>query len=184
MRMLPSSKRRKTVGLTLAEVLVAIFVILIGVSGVTATIWWGFQKQDQGKLITEASNIGRIIMENIIIQGTVGTQPNTTTWPTPATGLNDSPGDRRDILAAPIPFSVVNTLTDHLGAESSATPTHHNIFSDITRFKRNITCVRLAPNNTTALGRLCRLTVTIFYRDGAYEGQVVQEAVFPHGKEN
>jgi hypothetical protein len=171
-----------TAGLTLAEVMVAIFVILVGVSGVTATIWWGLQKQDQGKLITEASNIGRIILENIMIQGTVGISPNITTWPTAATGLNDAPTDRREILAAPIPFSIVTTLTDHLGA--SSTSTHHNIFSDLGRFRRNITCQRLGPNNSTAAGRLCRLTVTIFYQDGAYEGRVVQEAVFPHAKQN
>lgn len=176
-------RRRKTLGLTLAEVLVAIFITVVGISGVTSVLWWGLQKQDHGKLISEASNLGRIILENIIIQGAVGLTPNTTTWPGTASGLNDAAATRHEILAAPIPFSVINTMTEHLGG-ASASADHHNIFSNIDRFRRNISVERLGVDNSTSEGRLCRMTVAIYYQDGAYEGRVLQEAVFPHGKEN
>ena len=60
-------KRHK--GFSLVEVLIAMFVIVVGVAGVTATMWWATKRSDSGKVMSEASNIARFVSETIRTQG-------------------------------------------------------------------------------------------------------------------
>lgn len=172
------SLKTRNLGVSLAEVLVAMFVIVVGIAGVTATIWWGTKQADSGKQIAEASNIGRLLTENIILQGVIRSAPGA--WPDANSGLNDAPETRRPIEAPPLSASLF--LTEHVGANLNATA-NHNVASQVSRYTRNITCTRLAPDNTTYDGELCMLAVRIYWRDDrGQEHFVAQETITPHGK--
>jgi Tfp pilus assembly protein PilV len=168
------SRPRKAPGISLAEVLVAMFVIIVGISGVTATIWWGMKQTDHGKIISEASNLGRLCTENIIIRGLITAAPGA--WPAANSGLNDSATERRAVAAVPLDI----LSFDIIGADGTAL---NNVASEATRFSRNISCTRLAPSGNTYDSELCVLTVRIYWRDRqGVERFVAQETITPHGK--
>ncbi len=174
-------RTRATSGFSLAEVMVAMFVIVVGIAGVTSTIWWGMQKSDSGKLINEASNIGRVIVENIVAQGMIGNAtPAPPAWPNALSGINDSATDRRELDAAPL-----NTVVlDHIA--NAVDNTH----SDWNRFRRNIRCVQMgAPGSGIYDEVLCTLSVRIYWQEKKTvtgntigEHHIAHELVAAHGR--
>lgn len=148
-------------GFSLAEVMVAMFVIVVGIGGVTATIWWGSQKSDAGKLIQEASGIGRILIEHMASSGQIFTNasPAPPAWFDAASGINDAAITDRSPIDAP-PFDASQLLMTHI--QNSLTNTQ----SDIDRFSRNITCTRMNPAGTGVYGEeLCTVKITVFWQD-------------------
>ena len=176
-----STRRRaqNSKGFTLAEVLVAMFVIVIGIAGVTSSIFWGLKHQDSGKSITEASNHGKLILERLAIEGQL---LNITTWPADGSGINDSSAStRRDVYAAPFAalkdFQLGQKVVAGAGSQS-------NIGSDTSRFKRNITTERLTPVNSPVddyKSNLAKVTVRIYWFENEHERHVTVQGVMPHG---
>lgn len=150
-------------GFSLVEVLTAMFVIVVGLSGVTATLWWGTRQTDNGKVITEASNIARICMETLIIQGRFTSAP---------ANVNDAPSVRNPVSAPPL------SLNDFSTVGSTVAGDDHNIASTISRFTRNISMVKLSNNTASYDYPLCRATVRIYWRDkNNLERSVLHETI-------
>ncbi len=153
-----ASKRIRERGFSLAEVLIAMFVIVVGISGVTATIWWGSSKSDSGKLIQEASNVGRIIMESMATKVDFAGLKSGGWFPA-SSGINDAPNDRRAINAAPL--GVIGVLpTQHI------LNTSDNTHSNLDRYLRNITCTRLAAAGSGTYDEsLMTVRVSTYWQD-------------------
>lgn len=161
-----SSKSLKTRqrGFSLIEVLTAMFVIVVGLSGVTATLWWGSQQSDGGKVIAEASNLGRVCMETLIVRGSFITGAD----------VNDGANVRKNLSAPPL------ALTDFTTIGLTVAGDHRNISSNIERFKRNISMERLSNNTNRYDFPLCRATVRIYWKDkNNHERFVAQETITP-----
>lgn len=155
--------QRHTRGFSLAEVLVAMFVIVVGISGVTSAIYWGTAKADTGQNISQASNYARVLMETIVLKGLVKqeTVNKGSNLPSAASGINDPPTARIPVFDPPSDFSA---LTNDFAISDSS--------GKRDRYRRNISTVRLAPaNSTDALGgnhfaNMFRVTVTVYWNDG------------------
>lgn len=173
--------KRCAKGFSLAEVLVAMFVLVVGISGVTATIWWGSQKADSGKIIQEASAIGRVLMETMATSQAifVNAPPAPPAWFGPNSGLFDDPAVRREIVDPPFDGTVLQT--GHIQN------TILNTQSDIDRFRRNIRVERDPQGANTYGDDLCGVTVRVYWQDKKTdlnpthrEHHVTHELVLPH----
>jgi prepilin-type N-terminal cleavage/methylation domain-containing protein len=155
--------RRKSQGFSLAELLIAMFVLVVGIAGVTSSIWWGVQKADSGQYLSDASNYARVLMESVVLGGLVKAETvnKGLNLPSAASGLNDGVNDRVPIFDPPTVFTSLRTT---YAVEDSA--------ADIDRFRRNISTVRLAAaNSKDSLGgnhysNMFRITVRVFWQDG------------------
>ena len=153
------------------------FVIVVGVAGVTSTIWWATQKSDSGKLVTEASTLGRSLVEAVVSRNLVN-RTAAGVWPGPASGLNDPVDLRRDIRDAP--FDDANL--DYVFVGHNVGPDSEQTASSLDRFRRNITVER-----RTAVGAdepdegLAQLTVTIYWDEGSLERRVQVHSLIGHG---
>lgn len=171
-------------GVSLAEVMVAMFVMVVGIAGVTSTIWWGSQKSDSGKLIQEASDIGRIVVETLFSRQTILTSasPAPPSWFGAASGLFDDPPIRRQLDAPPLGGNLPITHIQN---------TILNTQSDVDRFTRNIRCTRMDAAGSGLYGEeLCTLKVTIFWQEKRStanptlaEHHVTHELVMPHKRD-
>lgn len=176
-------RKKQHAGFSLAEVLVAMFVIIVGIAGTTSVIWWGLMQEDAGKSIHEASNIGRIITENILASNPIPQAANGQPWPGADSGLNDAPDVRRPLNAPP--NGVAASLFENNGRGLGEVASLGNIHSNLGRFTRNITVTRLAePGSEDFNSDLALLTVRIYWPDTPMERSVVQQVVLPHGLEN
>lgn len=152
-------------GFSLIEVLVAMFVISVGIMGVMAALFWGVQHSDSGKIVTEASTIARTIAETVRLQGV---KRPFNTW------ANDPPAARVAVDA--VPFNGPNS--PYLNVIKG--PNTANTQSSLARFQRNISLVELSPPSTTShLGSLARLSVKIYWREEALSRQVNVETIVP-----
>jgi prepilin-type N-terminal cleavage/methylation domain-containing protein len=165
------TKRR---GFTLAEVLIAIFVIVVGVAGVTATIWWALQKQDSGKLMTEASNHARVLFERIQANGPILISGST--WPSVGSPINDEPDARRPLYDPPFVGLGVHIQGQDVDVDNTA--------NELERFTRNIRCTRMVPSNPPDddyLGELALVQVRVFWQEKNHERSAVLEGMVNHG---
>ncbi len=153
-------------GFSLVEVLVAMFIIVVGIAGVTSTLYWGVQKSDAGKEVSEASNLARICMETLIVRGSF----------VAGTNVNDAPAARTLLDAPPL------AATDFTTVGKTEAGAYHNVASTVNsrRFRRNISFTRL-NNTTTAYDYpLCRATVRIYWEDKkGVERFVTHETITP-----
>lgn len=158
-------KRTHTRAFSLVEVLIAIVVFIVGISGVTSALWFGVKSSQHGTRITEATNHGRSMMEALIGRNYIdnaaalaGTPP----WPTDGSGINDNdPNTRRPLDEAPF-------LATHLPA------------SDIRSYTRNVTCERITNDDTSHEYHLARVTISIFWEENGSERKVEISSVVPH----
>lgn len=162
--------KQKTKGFSLAELLVAMFVIVVGVAGVISSIYWGLQKTDHGQYITQASNYARVISETLITRGDVKTAFSLSggSAPPATSGVNDAATERRAIFAPPF---------DHLSTNYGASQGS----GTIDRYRRNISVQRLAAAGAsdglggTHTSGLARVTVKIYYdEDGTTSNDVTR----------
>lgn len=116
-------------GFSLAEVMIAMMVIVVGISGVTHVLWWGKQNERGGSLMTEATNHARTLMETIIGQGLIAGN----SWPGAGSGLFDSSNDRSPVFAPPLAGGAANLSSSNLDG-----------------FTRNVRCERLSDLNGTS----------------------------------
>lgn len=88
-------KRKNTAGMTLVELMIAIGVIAVGLSGVAASLIFGVTKSNYGSQMATATNHARTLVETIQGRGLVSKAPlaSGTMLPLEESGINDNPGD-------------------------------------------------------------------------------------------
>lgn len=166
----PTLSRRQKGGFSLAEVLVAMFVIVIGISGVTSAIYWGLENQDSGKSISEASNHAELLLERVVL-GIAG--PG---------AFNTSDSERTDLYAPPF-----DGLADYrlgqsqiIGQSGSVIGSAANLENEIARFKRNIQVEPLTSSNGVNAYRTTMnlATVKVYWTEKGHERHVTVEGVY------
>lgn len=157
-------------GFSLVEVLIALFVISVGIMGVMAALFWGVQHSDSGKVMTEAASVARSLTETIRLRGYVK-RPfpswaiETATARTPVTAFPfDSAEDE-------VYLSVVKGQSGPSGGA--------NTQSGLERFQRNISVTELDPSGSPHLASMARLAVKIYWQEEALERHIVVETIVP-----
>lgn len=172
--LLPGKRRQS--GFSLMEVLIAMFVIVVGISGVTATLWWGHKHADSGKIVTEASQHARFFAEKVRLNATPGMTGST--WPNTA-GLNDAPSARVALFAPP--FQTFDADAAHRRGQSVSVG-NQATESDFNRFTRNISYRQLSPGGNPATdyaATIGLLTVRIYWNEEGRERHVAVETLIP-----
>lgn len=167
-------KRKKGRGLSLAELLVAMAVIAIGMSGVAASLYFGFQKSQHGDKISTASNHARTLIElavgrNLNDGGTI-VPLDAQGLPTATSGLNDATTDPPVPLAS-APFFDNDFLP--VGEAGSVDPRAY-----LDDFQRKIQITRLGAAGTPE-EFLERMTVTIYWEEKGGRHNVSLSAIIP-----
>lgn len=119
-------------GFSLVEVMFAILILIVGVSGVSHVLWWGKQNERSGPVLTDATNHARVLTETVVNRG-VRAGGGVADWPQTGSGLYDDPATRSP-LYDPIQGSI---FVPHLSA------------TDTSRFTRNVRAERLSDLNST-----------------------------------
>lgn len=88
----------KSKGYSLAEVLVAVFVLSVSLLGTAAALHYGMQAVLHGSLMTEASANARALLE---IMQAENRPFSSTALPDSSSGFNDAPGVNRALNAPP-----------------------------------------------------------------------------------
>ncbi|MBI3924123.1 MAG: prepilin-type N-terminal cleavage/methylation domain-containing protein [Armatimonadetes bacterium] len=158
---------KRTRGFSLIEVMIAIMVLLVGISGVTHALWWATQHEKEGSRMSEATNHARVVLERIIPTGVIAQGVPAGGWPTDASGLHDDPTERRPLYSGP-----PNVLAG-LGAHLNAT--------DTSQFSRNIRVERLSADTDSHEYTLAVITVRVFWNEQGHERSVELQTVVPHG---
>ena len=191
-------RQPKARGFSLAEVLVAMFVILVGISGITSTIWWGTQRADSGQLVTEASNHARTLFETVVSRNLVKLAADSNGGNFPVGGgtfglVSANAGTRTPVYAAPFDKATLGVdLARHVRGQSTATSminpaqqlgSQNEVSSEMARFTRNIDCRRGAvanPGVDDYQPELCTLIVAVYWREGRHERNVSVQGVIRH----
>jgi hypothetical protein len=178
--------RIKRWGFSLAELLVAMFVMVVGIAGVTSAIYWGMQKTDSGKYVTQASDLARIITETFVARGEIAEAAvGSPAWPDNSSKIFDDPADRRPVFDEP--FQDLSVVGTGITAYDSVIEQR-----DITKYTRNIRVERLAPpgtltgpptNQSGYTASLARLIVKVYWNEKGHERHVTLETIIPHGVE-
>ena len=170
-------------GFSLAELLVAMFVMIVGIAGVTSAIYWGMQKTDSGRYITQASDLARILTETFVARGEIAEADGSPPWPSAASKINDDPSERRPVFDEP--FQDLSSVGAGITSYDSVIEQR-----DIDKYKRNIRVERLAPegsltgspgNQSGYSASLARLIVKIYWDEKGHERHVTLETIIPHG---
>ena len=171
-------------GISLAEVLIGMFVIVVGISGIVSTLWWAGRKQDSGKLMSEATNQARVIFETIIEESMIPAAAGASgsgTWPDGTYGLVDGdPNDRTAILAAP--FDALTEFQDQATGQSGVSGQDETSSAN-TRFTRNVTVVRQVGTLAGVddyLDGLALVTVNVYWVEHGLERKVTLEGMVSH----
>lgn len=152
---MPSTKQR-TRGFSLAEVMIAILVIVIGLAGVTAALVYGIRNSTRGKYISESTQLARTILEYTQNTGLVDSASPGEPWPTSESGVNDEAPERR-FLNAP-PLGGLSFLPER-----------------VEQYRRNISVRRLSDDPNNHRYNLARVTVNVYWNDtqGEHRSEVV-----------
>ena len=170
-----SSRLRGSSGFSLIEVLVAMFVIVVGILGVMSALYWGMSHSDSGKQMTEASTLARTLAETIRLRGVKRPFP---------TDFTDAASVRKPLNAPP--FSnlenevYLNVIKGQNGAGGAA-----NTQTALTRYQRNVSLTEMAAAGSPShLGGLARLSVKIYWREKSLERRVNVETIIPITEES
>jgi prepilin-type N-terminal cleavage/methylation domain-containing protein len=167
-------KRKNRRGVSLAELLVAMAVIAIGMSGVAASLYFGHQKSQHGDKIATATNHARTLIElavgrNYNDGGTI-VPLDGVGLPTADSGLNDAAADSPRALAA-APF----TENDFLPVAEAGEVNPRSYLED---FQRKIQITRIGAAGTPD-EFLQRMTVTIYWEEKGGRHNVSLAAIIP-----
>lgn len=176
-------------GFSLSELLVAMFVLVVGISGVTSALYWGTQRIDSGKYVTDATEFGRLISERIVGSGVIRSEALLSGgWPQKGvSGINDNALTSgqdpmtvcRKLFEVPISDLEFGAQTDYTGGTASQ--------SKVDQYRRHITCDRLQPkgwvnaSGSSYLADLARITVTIYWQEKGHVRNVRFETLAKHG---
>lgn len=129
---------------TLAEVLVSIAVLAIAMFGVMGSIAYGTRHSRSGEELTEAVQQARQILVSMQEMSVLDITDIGEPWPKPESGLNDEPGVRRELDAAP------------LGGLTVSLP-------QLERYQRRIVTTRLSSDPLDHRFHLASVAVEIFW---------------------
>lgn len=150
---------RKRRGVSLAELLVAIGVIAVGLSGVAASLYYGHAKSKHGDDLAKAAQYSRMLIEiatsRNFIDSNIALGANG--LPAPTSGMNDSASQAPRDLVAP-PFAP----KDFLGYWNTTESERDDTERELLRFKRNIRVERVGTKGS-AQEHLARITVTVHW---------------------
>jgi len=140
------------------------FVIVVGIAGITSTIWWATKRSDSGKVVTEASNHARSIFETILSKELLKNPTLADSSDTARTAMRAAPFD------AP---SLDYIFGEHIKGQSGLN--NNEISSDIDRFTRNIRVVDRVAGDYDE--NLTNLRVRVYWKEGNHERNVSLEGV-------
>ncbi len=156
-------------GLSLVEVMIAMAVILVGLAGVTSSLIFGLRAGHHGELLTDATNLARLIIETEIGRDYISsaTDVDGDNMPGANSGLNDAAGVTRAIDAFPFEDDFMQDL---VGTTSGRSTGH---------FERHIEVTRLGASGTPE-EFLATMTVTISWEEKGVDKDVTMSAIVPH----
>ncbi len=113
--------RRKMVGFSLAEVLVALAVLSVSLLGTAAALHFGMQAVLHGSLMSEASSNARALLEVMVAENRAFSSLG---LPGTSSGFNDAPGVTRALNAPPFDspdyqFSAGSRYQRHIEVQAS-----------------------------------------------------------------
>lgn len=157
-------QRRRSSGFSLAELLIAMFIVVVGLAGVTAALAYGVKNSTRGRDLAEATQVARTFFEAIQGNSLVDSVELDEEWPGPESGINDDREVRRLLNEAP--FGSINF-----------TP------NQVTRFRRNISVERVAePDDVVHRSKLARVTVRVTWQDSQGEHKSELIGVVRHAR--
>jgi prepilin-type N-terminal cleavage/methylation domain-containing protein len=141
---------------SLAEVMIAILVIVIGLAGVTAALVYGIRNSTRGKYISESTQIARTILEYTQAIGLVDTVSPGEPFPDVDSGINDTPSARKVLNESP--FGGLAFLP-----------------ARVEQYRRNVTVERVSDDPSNHRYNLAKVTVAVFWNDsqGEHKSEVV-----------
>lgn len=151
-----SNKRR---GVSLVELLIAIGVLAVGLSGVAASLYYGHAKSKHGDDLARAAQYSRMLIEIATSRNFVDTAVpiGDDGLPTPESGVNDSSTEPpRELVAAPY------TPKDFIGYWSDSEADRDDTQRELLRYKRNIRMERVGTEDTPE-ENLVRVHVTVYW---------------------
>lgn len=152
------TKHQRQRGFSLAEVLIASFIIVVALAGVTASLTYGVKNSTRGREISESTQLASTLFEYIQGNGLIDSVDRDEEWPAATSGINDLEDTRRLLNEAP--FRAV-TFTPH----------------QVTRFRRNIRVESLGDDHRQ---KLARVTVTVTWEDSQGEHKTELIGVVRH----
>lgn len=172
--------RTASQGFSLAEVLVAMFVLTVGISGVLSALWWGHSRIDSGKYMSEATNHCRAFYETIVSEGLINDAAIASggSWPNATSGLADPAAARVVMNAAPFNTGNLTFQPQVTGQSSTALSSGNNgnsneLSSDLQRFRRNIVVTRLDPAGRSTsefyVDDLALIQIRVYWEEKNYE---------------
>lgn len=165
-------KRRDRAGISLIELMIAIAVIVVGMSGVAASLYFGFAKSRHGDDIATATQYSRMLIEigagrNFVDQNLdAGTR-----LPSSTSGMNDTDAEAPRALDAP-PYDAGDFLAYPYVADGDE-PSR-----DLGKFTRKIQMQRVGAKGTPE-EFLARITVTLYWDDKGAQRSVSTSAILP-----
>ena len=158
-------------GFSLVEVLVALFIIAVGLLGVMATLVWATRYSDSGKVVTEATSLARTLTETVRMRGVQYPLPTDSEYLT---------GPRRKVLAPPFNSLENEVYLAPVKGQSGASG-EANTQSDLDRFQRSILVKALDSGSGSEphLAKVGQLTVKVFWQEKQRERHVAIETVIP-----
>lgn len=166
----------------MAELMIAIAVLAIGLSGVAASLYFGFQKSNAGDDLATAGQYSRMVIELIKGRNCLDLAPKGGDGlPTAASGVNDTDAQAPRPLADPplqpdafLAYTYADA--DDGGAETAA---KGRTLSDLERYTRKVQVERLSNTAGTPEYGLVRLTVTVFWEEKGVDKSVSTTSLVP-----
>lgn len=165
----------------MAELMIAIAVLAIGLSGVAASLYFGFQKSNAGDDLATAGQYSRMVIELVKGQNLIdlSAPKGADGLPLPTSGVNDTAGEAPRALAAPplLPdaFLAYTYSDSEDGGEEVAAK--GRTLSDLERYTRKIQIERLSNDTDEPEYRLVRLTVTIYWEEKGVDKSVATTTI-------
>lgn len=155
-------KQKHQRGFSLIEVMIAMAVFLIGITGVTSALWYGTHASHHGQRITEATNHARSMMEALKGRNYIDNAiPMVSGWPGATSGINDGATERRALDDPPF-------LNAHL----------HN--ADLRSYRRNVTVTRVSNDNTSHEFGLAVVVIRVYWFEKETEKSIEMRSLVTH----
>lgn len=148
-------RRRRRVGYSLIEILMAVFVLAVALLGTVAALHYSVRGSLHGSLYTEASSHARAIMEVMLSENRAFLSAS---LPAATSGINDAAGVTRPLNEAPF------AQTEYR-------------FPNLSRFRRSIWVQEVRSLNDSVAARAWRsdlrqITVTVYWNEASRQRSV------------
>jgi hypothetical protein len=162
--------------------MIAIGVLSIGLSGVAASLYFGFSRSNAGDDLATAGQYSRMVIELINGRNYLALAPKAGDGlPTTGSGVNDADADPPKALVDP-PFAGDDFLAYNYvdagdgGADVAA---KGRTLTDLERYTRKVQVERMSSTVDTPEYNLVRLMVTIYWQEKGAEKSVTTTSIVP-----